>query len=272
MQYTAHLDRFVIDRLPPPEDWPELIFERPELQFPQHLNACVELLDKAVAEGHADRLAIIGKDIRWTYRDLQETVDRLANLLVGEMGLVPGNRVLLRGANTPWLAACWLAVWKAGGVAVGTMPLLRAKELREVVRLARVSHALCDAALADELIAAQADTEELREIVLFGEGSALEARLEAQPAHFAAVDTAATDPALIGFTSGTTGIEGHGTFPSRRDGHVRVFPATVSSPPRTTSSSARRRWHLPSVSAACCAFRYGREPPRCCSRSSTRKR
>lgn len=225
MQYTAHLDRFVIDRLPPPEDWPELIFQRPELQFPQHLNACVELLDKAVAEGHADRLAIIGKDIRWTYRDLQETVDRLANLLVGEMGLVPGNRVLLRGANTPWLAACWLAVWKAGGVAVGTMPLLRAKELREVVRLARVSHALCDAALADELVAAQADTEELREIVLFGEGSALEARLEAQPAYFAAVDTAATDPALIGFTSGTTGIP-KGTVHFHRDvmAMCEVFP------------------------------------------------
>ncbi|MDD2875533.1 MAG: AMP-binding protein, partial [Azoarcus sp.] len=204
MSRSAHLDRFVIGNLPPADTWPELVFERPELEFPEQLNASVELVDRAVSEGHGERPAILGKGIRWTYRQLQQQVNRLAHVLVEDMGLLPGNRVLLRGANTPWLAACWLAVWKAGGVAVGTMPLLRAKEIGEILKLAQVSHALCDASLAEELELARAAFPGLRQTMLYGDGGTLESQAEAKPDEFDAVDTAADDPALIGFTSGTT--------------------------------------------------------------------
>ncbi len=225
MSRSAHIDRFVTDNLPPKTDWPDLVFDRPELQFPDRLNAAVELLDRAVSEGHGERPAILGQDVRWTYRELQQRVNRLARVLTEDMGLVPGNRVLLRGANSPWLAACWLAVWKAGGVAVGTMPLLRAKELKEILRLAQVSHALCDAALAEELVAAQREAPVLREVKLFGRGGGLEACMDGKPADFLAVDTAAEDPALIGFTSGTTGVP-KGTVHFHRDvmAMCEVFP------------------------------------------------
>lgn len=225
MTYSAHRDTFVLDNLPPPEDWPEFLFDRPELQFPEKLNATQELLDKAIVEGHGDRPAILGKNTHLSYSQLQAKVNRIANVLVNDLGLVPGNRVLLRGGNTPMLAACWLAVIKAGGVAVGTMPLLRAKELKDAARLAAVSHALCDHALADELEKAREGSEHLQHVVYFGEGGSLEAAMQAQPDTFNAVETAANDPALIGFTSGTTGVP-KGTVHFHRDvmAMCEVFP------------------------------------------------
>ncbi len=205
MSYTAHIDRFVRDNLPPIDQLSEFIFELPQLQFPDRLNAAEALLDRAVAEGAAGRTAVLGNGIYWTYGDLQNRVNQLARVLTEDMGLVPGNRVLLRGANTPWFAACWLAVWKAGGVAVGTMPLLRAKELKQFIRLARISHALCEASLSEELNLARPECPELTQVMLFGDNAFLE-KLSFKPTEFTAVETAADDPALIAFTSGTTGV------------------------------------------------------------------
>ena len=108
---------------------PNYLFDLPELQFPAQLNCATELLDRHVAQGHGDRVCIRAPGLTWTYADLQDKANRIANVLVHDMGLVPGNRVLLRAPNNPMLAACWFAVIKAGGIAVGTMPLLRAKEL-----------------------------------------------------------------------------------------------------------------------------------------------
>lgn len=225
MSYTAHLDTFVTDNLPNKADWPELIFETPELQFAEKLNAGYELLDRAVEEGHGDRPAMYGANVSWTYRQLQQQVNQLARVLVEDMGLVPGNRVLLRGGNTPMLAACWLAVFKAGGVAVGTMPLLRAKELKDIIQKAQASHALCDHALADELQKAAAERPELKHVRYYGNGGNLEEAMAAKPDDFSAVPTAACDPALIGFTSGTTGVP-KGTVHFHRDvmAMCEVFP------------------------------------------------
>jgi 2-aminobenzoate-CoA ligase len=207
---SALADSFARDRLPPPDQWPELLFELPELQFPERLNCVAELLDAHVAAGRGDRLAIQGEGVRWTFAELQSRVNRIANELVQGMGLVSGNRVLLRGANTPMLAACWLAVVKAGGIAVGSMPLLRAKELRQIVDKAEISHALCDARLAEELQLARAEggAASLREIALFhGEAAdGLEARAAARSPSFDAVETSADDVCLMAFTSGTTGV------------------------------------------------------------------
>jgi 2-aminobenzoate-CoA ligase len=143
----------------------------------------------------------------WTYADLQREANRIANVLVHDMGLKPGNRVLLRAGNCPMLAACWFAVMKAGGIAVGTMPMLRAKELGQILDKAQVTHALCDAALADELAQAAAAHPVLREVLHFGVAAecGLEARAARQPDSFATADTAADDVALLAFTSGTTG-------------------------------------------------------------------
>jgi 2-aminobenzoate-CoA ligase len=207
---SALADTFARDRLPPPDQWPELLFERPELQFPPRLNCVAELLDAHVAAGRGDRLAIQGEGVHWTFGQLQAQVNRIANELVQGMGLVSGNRVLLRGANTPMLAACWLAVVKAGGIAVGSMPLLRAKELRQIVDKAEISHALCDARLAEELELARAEggAASLRQVVLFHSDAqeSLEARAGGRSSAFDAVETSADDVCLMAFTSGTTGV------------------------------------------------------------------
>lgn len=207
-RFSAHVDSFARDRLPPAAAQPEFIFELPELRFPERLNCAVELLDRRNDQGWGARCCLIAPDgTVWTYADLQARANRIAHVLVRDMGLVPGNRVLLRAANSPMLAACWFAVMKAGGIAVGTMPMLRAKELVQIIDKAQVSHALCDAALADELAQAAVAAPVLREVRHFGLDAecGLEARAARQPDQFVAVDTGADDVCLLAFTSGTTG-------------------------------------------------------------------
>ncbi len=205
---TAHIDTFARDNLPPAELQPEYLFDLPELQFPAQLNCATELLDRHVRAGRGDRVCIRAPRLSWTYRDLQDKADRIAHVLVHDMGVVPGNRVLLRAPNSPLLAACWFAVMKAGAIAVATMPLLRAKELKAIIEIARVSHALCDAALAGELHEAASAVGGLRRIVCFNtEGAdSLEAAMQRHGQPFVNVDTAADDTCILGFTSGTTGV------------------------------------------------------------------
>ncbi|MFC9998667.1 AMP-binding protein [Nocardia sp. NPDC127526] len=205
---SAHIDTFATDNLPPVEQWPEFLLDLPELRFPDRINCAAELLDRHLAEGRGDRLCMRGPGVRWTYADLHERVNRIAAVLVRDMGLVPGNRVLLNGPNTPMLAACWLAVVKAGGIAVTAMPLLRAKELAVMIDKARITHALCDAAVADRLEPARSAGSTLDRVKYFNTAAAdgLEAAMAAHDGRFDAVATAATDVCLIAFTSGTTGI------------------------------------------------------------------
>jgi 2-aminobenzoate-CoA ligase len=168
MEPSAHVDTFARDNLPPRDAWPELLFELPELQYPPRLNCGVELLDRAVERGWGGRTAIVAMDgTRLTYAELLADVNRIANVLVDDLRLVPGNRVLLRGANCAEMAACWFAVIKAGGIAVATMALLRARELTDIITKAQVTHALCDAQLVDELEAARPTCPSLREVALF---------------------------------------------------------------------------------------------------------
>jgi 2-aminobenzoate-CoA ligase len=216
---SAHVDTFAADHLPPRAQWPQFVFDRPELQYPPRINCATELLTRAIERGWGDRIALRAPGgLQWTYRQLDEQASRIAHVLVSEMQLVPGNRVLLRGFNSAWMAACWFAVIKAGGIAVATMPLLRAKELVPVITKARISHALCDARLLDEVNAARAQCPTLSEVVVFGSDAphALDARAARQPGRFDDVDTAAEDTALIAFTSGTTG-EPKGTMHFHRD-------------------------------------------------------
>ena len=215
---SAHVDTFARDHLPPRGEWPEFLFELPELQYPRHLNCAVELLDRTVESGRGDRTCIRAPGIRWTYADLLDKANRIARVLVEDMGVVPGNRVLLRGANNPMMAACWFAVVKAGAIAVATMPLLRAKELTDVIAKAEVSHALCDLRLAGELGAAAANCPTLRHVRHFHDESpaGLEAAMAKKATTFAYVDTAADDTCIISFTSGTTG-KPKGTMHFHRD-------------------------------------------------------
>jgi 2-aminobenzoate-CoA ligase len=219
MTRSAHIDTFARDNLPPRDAWPELLFELPELQYPERINCAAELVDGAVERGWSDRTALLTPaGLRWSYAELLAEVNRIAHVLVDDMHVVPGNRVLLRGGNTPAMAACWLAVVKAGGIAVATMALLRARELTDVITKAQVSHALCDARLADELDAARRTCPTLRDVVHFASQAddGLEARAGAKPAAFTRIDTAADDTALIAFTSGTTG-KPKGTMHFHRD-------------------------------------------------------
>ena len=207
MPYSAHIDTFTRDNLPPPDQQPEFLFDLPELKFPERLNCAWPLLDKYVEEGRGGRLCIQAPGLRWTYADLQQRANRIANVLVNDMGLVPGNRVLLRAPNNPMMAACWFAVMKVGAVATATMPLLRAKELKHVITKAQVSHALCDARLADELKLAIAECVELKQVRYFNDTTehGLEAAMVRQSTAFSNVDTAVTDTCMLAFTSGTTG-------------------------------------------------------------------
>ena len=219
MAYTAHVDTFARDNLPPREQWPEFLFELPELRYPDRMNCATELLDRAMTRGWGSRTAIVAPGgLRWTYADLLTHANRIARVLIEDLGLVPGNRVLLRAPNSPMHAACWFAVMKAGGIAVGTMPLLRAKELTDIITKAQVSHALCDHRLAAELDAARTNCPMLTTVALFGSGQpeGLDSRAGAKPPTFANADTAADDTALIAFTSGTTG-KPKGTMHFHRD-------------------------------------------------------
>ncbi|HLL09811.1 MAG TPA: benzoate-CoA ligase family protein [Rubrivivax sp.] len=231
--YSAHVDSFARDRLPAADQLPEFLFELPELQFPERLNCASELLDRHVREGRGERLCIQGPGVRWTYAELQARANSIANVLVHDLGLLPGNRVLLRGANSPLLAACWLAVVKAGAIAVGSMPLLRARELAAIIDKAQVTHALCDAGLADELQQAAQSCPTLKNVVYFGASASqaasaksLESLAAAQSTNFDNVDTGAQDPCLIAFTSGTTGVP-KGTVHFHRD----VMAACACWPP-----------------------------------------
>jgi 2-aminobenzoate-CoA ligase len=218
MSYTAHVDTFARDSLPPRSQWPEFVFSLPELKYPARMNCATELLDKIVTRGHGHRVALRSAEGDCTYTQLFTQANRLANVLVREMGLKPGNRVLLRGPNNPMMAACWFAVMKAGGVCVATMPLLRAKELTDIINKAEVSHALCDRRLDGELKAAQSQCPSLKSINYWYDDSpgSLDSRSLRQPLTFGNAPTAAEDVALIAFTSGTTG-KPKGTVHFHRD-------------------------------------------------------
>jgi 2-aminobenzoate-CoA ligase len=215
---SGHLDGFTHDNLPPRDQQPDFLFSLPSLRYPARLNAVSELLDAWLLRGHGGASCLVGETERWTYRETAERVNRIANVLTHELGLKPGGRVLLRSANTPMLVATYLAVVKAGGVVVATMPLLRAKELTHILAKAKVALALCDARLMGELEKAAIGAQDLRQVVAWGDGSedALEARMAAQSPVHQACDTAAEDICLIGFTSGTTG-EPKGTMHNHRD-------------------------------------------------------
>ncbi|MGW1983628.1 AMP-binding protein [Streptomyces collinus] len=200
MHVSAHVDTFARDHLPPPDEWPELCFDLPELRYPERLNCAAELLggtDPARPAFHTPA------GPAWTYGDLRARVDRVAHVLTGELGVVPGNRVLLRGPTGPWLAACWLAVLKAGAVAVTVLAQQRPHELATICEIARVRHALCDVRAVDDL--AKAGIPGLRITTYGGDAPDDLLRRPAPGTPYPAVDTAADDVALIAFTSGTTG-------------------------------------------------------------------
>src|SRR6478735_8101278 len=206
---TAHVDTFTRDNLPAFDLWPDLLLDRPEFQYPDYLNAAVELTDRNVERGFGDRIALIGNGRRRTYKELADWSNRLAHALVENYGVKPGNRVLIRSGNNPALVAAWLAATKAGAVVVNTMPMLRAGELTKIIDKAEVALALTDSRIADELVACAKTSRFLKQVVNFDGTSNHDAELDRvalnKPVRFDAVKTGRDDVALLGFTSGTTG-------------------------------------------------------------------
>jgi len=218
LPFTAHVDSFARDNLPPLSEWPEMFFALPEFYYPQRCNAGVELLDKAVARGWGGRACIrFGKDV-WTYADLLTRANAIARVLTEDAGLKPGNRVLLRSANNPMMVACWFAIIKAGGIAVTTMPLLRSRELVQIIDKAKIALSLCDARLAEDMEKAKDAAPTCKDILYFNTDAAdgIEARMAKKPQGFDNCPTSLTDVALIAFTSGTTG-NAKGTMHFHRD-------------------------------------------------------
>ena len=204
---TAHSDTFSRDNLPDQSQWPDLLLEG--FDYPDHINIGVELTDKMVEDGFGDHTALIGNGRQRTYKELSDWTNRLARALVEDLGVKPGNRVLIRSANNPAMVACWLAASKAGAVVVNTMPMLRAGELSAIVDKAQISHALCDTRLMDEMAICAKTSKHLKTVVGFDGTSNHDAELDRlalqKPVRFEAVQTAQDDVALLGFTSGTTG-------------------------------------------------------------------
>ncbi len=204
---SAHVDGFARDNLPAEGLWPELRLEG--FDYPERVNAAVELTDRLVEQGHGDRIALIGNGRTRTYKELSDWTSRLAHALVEDFGVKPGNRVLIRSANNPAMVACWLAATKAGAVVVNTMPMLRSGELSAIVDKAEISHALCDTRLMDELTTCAKTSRFLKTVVGFDGTANHDAELDraalSKPVRFNAVPTGRDDVALLGFTSGTTG-------------------------------------------------------------------
>jgi 2-aminobenzoate-CoA ligase len=208
MSYSAQTDRFVHDRLPPPAQGPRLDYNLPELQLPAQVNLVQALFAGAARRGLADRPLLRSPRRTLSYAQAQLEVARIAQVLVQDHGLVPGNRVLLRGGNSIGMALAWLAVVQAGAVAVATMPLLRAKELTEVIDKAQPTLALCDERLLDELQIARAQQPVLQTLVSFDalhQSGELARAAAGYDGLYPACATAADDIALLAFTSGTTG-------------------------------------------------------------------
>jgi 2-aminobenzoate-CoA ligase len=201
---SAHVDTFTRENLPDRATWPDFQFTLPELQYPLSLNCGAELLDRHVQAGGGARRCLVTDTEMWTYADLLRRSNQVANILVQDAGFVPGNRVLLRGPNNPWLVASWLGVIKAGGVVVTTMPMLRAGELRTMADIAQASFAVCDHRFIQDL--AEAAIPGLKILMYGGDGQDDVTTLaEAKPTEFENVATAADDVCMLAFTSGTTG-------------------------------------------------------------------
>ena len=204
---SAHADTFTRDGLPPPDQWPDFLLDG--FDYPEHINAGVELTDAMVARGFGDHTALIGNGRQRTYKELSDWTNRLAHALVEDLGVRPGNRVLIRSANNPAMVACWLAATKAGAVVVNTMPMLRAGELTQIVDKAEISLALCDTRLMDELATCAKTSRFLKTVVGFDGTTNHDAELDRlalqKSVRFEAVRTGRDDVALLGFTSGTTG-------------------------------------------------------------------
>ena len=205
--HSAHVDTFTRDNLPPAQQWPEMLLAG--FDYPEELNAAVELTDRMVARGFGDHVALIGNGRRRTYKELSDWTNRIAQALVEDFGIKPGNRILIRSANNPALVACWLAATKAGAVVVNTMPMLRAGELGKIVDKAEVTLALCDTRLMDELVNCAKTSKHLKQVIGFDGTANHDAELDrialSKPVTFNAVKTGRDDVALLGFTSGTTG-------------------------------------------------------------------
>lgn len=207
MNPSAHTDTFTRDNLPPVDQWPDFLLD--DFNYPDKLNAGYELTDAMVAKGFSDNTALIGNGRKRTYKELTDWTNRLANALVDDLGLKPGNRVMIRSANNPAMVACWLAATKAGAVVVNTMPMLRAVELAKYVEKAEITYALCDTRLMDEMTACAKKSPHLQTVVGFDGTANHDAELDrlalTKSVQFEAVNTAQDDMALIGFTSGSTG-------------------------------------------------------------------
>ncbi len=204
---TAHVDTFARDNLPPPEQQPDFLLAG--FEYPDHINAAVELTDRLVELGFGDHTALIGNGRKRTYKELADWTNRIAHALIENYGVKPGNRVLIRSANNPAMVACWLAATKAGAVVVNTMPMLRAGELTKIVDKAQISLALCDTRLMDELVNCAKGSKFLEKVVGFDGTANHDAEIDrvalGKPVRFEAVKTGRDDVALLGFTSGTTG-------------------------------------------------------------------
>jgi 2-aminobenzoate-CoA ligase len=215
---SAHIDTFARDHLPAPDQLPDFLFNMPELRYPDRLNCVGAFVDDWLA-GDGDRDCLISPNERLSYAGLAEHVNRIANVLVRDLGMVPGNRILLRGPNSPMMVAAYFAIIKAGGIVVATMPLLRAKEIAFPISKAEIRIALCDVRLADEMEKTRPLAPRLERIIYWGHAGAesLEA-LMTRPGYerFDACDTASDDVCLIAFTSGTTGVP-KGTMHFHRD-------------------------------------------------------
>jgi len=198
-----YTDNFAHDNLPSIDLQPDYLCDLPQFQHPEMLNCVERLLDNHIKKGNGDAVCIRTFEESWTYNNLFEKANQIAHVFIDDLGLVSGNRVLLRSANNPMMVACWFAVLKAGGIVVSTMPLLRSKELTTIIDCAEISIAISDSDLADEMN--QVESKFLKITSFFRNGD-LDKLTQYKPKNFENYHSKADSVCLIGFTSGTTGL------------------------------------------------------------------
>jgi len=269
LKQSAHTETFARDNLPPVEQWPDFLLDK--FPYPDRLNAGFEFTDAMVEAGFGDHTALIGNGRQRTYKELTDWTNRLAHVLVDDLGVKPGSRVLIRSANNPAMVACWLAATKAGAVVINSMPMLRADELNKYVDIAEIEFGLCDMRLMEEMEACAAGNSKLKRIMGFDGTSNHEAELDQlaleKPVKFDCVETSQDDVALLGFTSGSTGVP-KATMHFHRDLFMQKRCLVLH---RKMSLSAHHHLRLRLVLAGWLYSRSGSVLPLLCSKQHRRR-
>lgn len=178
-------------------------------EVPESFNIASACCDRWVQEGHGDRTAIRFDGARLSYHDLHSAVNRLGNGL-RTLGLEAGERYLIRLPSRPEFYLAFLAGLKIGAIAVPTPQLLQARELRHIIKTAKVRLVITTEELVAPIRSIRNELGEPQQVVCLGSSDRTEhdfaELIDGSSDNLSAAETKSVDPAYVLFSSGTTGV------------------------------------------------------------------